>query len=141
MSRFDPAIKWLKTQAAKFEAVALPKSAAAADPAVAPPSVASKGLLGTTAHGMNELVADEVLGAGGYAAPGVAATAPASQAIAERAARSAGNTLDAAEGGFTRFASAHAAHRPATAPAPKPYDKRLHGDGGRVPDEAKGQGR
>lgn len=137
MSRFTD---WLKEQKARVEGTLLPKAAAAAERAVAPPSEPSQKLLGTSAVGMSDLDADFVLGAGGYAAPAMAAAAPVSPAIAERSARAAQNTLDAAEGGRS-FASIHAAHRPADAPKPKPYDRRLHSDGTYVPEEAKGQGR
>lgn len=134
MSKLDPVIKWM-------ERTGLLKSITA-DAAAAPPTAASKSLLGTTAHGMSELTADEVLGAGGYAAPAVAAATPASPATQQRATDAALRTLETAEGGFKGgFASRHAASRPATAPMPKPYDNRLHGDGGRVPDEAKGKTR
>lgn len=136
MSRFDPLIKWLERNG-------LLKSVTV-DAAAAPPTAASKNLLGASAHGMSELVADEVLGAGGYAAPAVAAAAPASPATQQRAANAALNTLETAEAGvgrFTQHASIRAAHRPADAPKPGSYEEHLNGDGGRVPEEAKGQGR
>lgn len=133
------ATNWIKKFATRADSTLLPKSAPEVDPAAAPPSEPSKKLLGTSAAGMSELDADMVLGAGGYAAPGVAAAAPISPATSERSATAAGKTLDAAEGGSIRAIL----QRPHSSqvPLPKPYTKRLHGDLGHVPEDAKGQGR
>ncbi len=129
-------VDWLK----RAETVLLPNAAVPADATAAPPTVAAKLLLGTTAHGMNELVADEVLGAGGFTTPAVAATAPVPHDIAQRSAHAAQNTLDIAEGTAKEPPRGPTPH-PSQVPAPKSYIKRLHGDIPHLPEEIISKGR